>query len=86
MFICLLGLHHDNHILLVPRSFSLGVHKDVKTHNIFLTTHQNVKVGDFGSTTTLRSGMTPAIGEMTELFIAPEVFGGAPMINEKVDM
>ncbi len=59
----------------------------MKTHNIFLTSNSlNIKVGDFGSTTVLQSGFAEAIGEMTALFIAPEVFRGVNLINEKIDM
>ena len=62
------------------------VHKDVKTMNIFLTKHLNVKVGDFGSTEVMVHGRTPALGDMTELFIAPEFFLGAQHINDKFDV
>jgi serine/threonine protein kinase len=62
------------------------VHKDVKTLNIFVSTGLNAKVGDFGSAEVLVHGTTPAIGDMTELFIAPEFFHGAQHINEKFDV
>ena len=62
------------------------LHKDIKTLNIFLTNNWNVKVGDFGSTEVLIHGTTPAMGEMTELFIAPEFFSGTPHITDKFDV
>ncbi|EQC25271.1 TKL protein kinase [Saprolegnia diclina VS20] len=48
------------------------VHRDVKSLNVFLSSIHGVKLGDFGTTETLRTLMTGDKG--TVLWTAPEVF------------
>ncbi|KDO22220.1 TKL protein kinase [Saprolegnia parasitica CBS 223.65] len=47
------------------------VHRDVKSHNIFLSSTYYIRLGDLGSARTLDGCMTSNVG--TSLWIAPEV-------------
>ena len=55
------------------------IHRDLKAHNIFLTTRNIVKVGDFGISKVLDGTAalaTTAVG--TPYYLAPEVINGEP--------
>ena len=48
------------------------LHRDMKPHNVFITTHADLKIGDFGLATSLaRKKVTSRVG--TPSYIAPEV-------------
>lgn len=61
-------------------------HRDLKLENIFLGSHDNVKVGDFGLCRELRAGelMTTSCGSLR--YAAPEVINGKCYSGELADV
>jgi len=67
------------------------VHRDLKTGNLFLDEHMNVKVGDFGLAALLVSGKDMEAQRRTTMcgtpnYLAPEILEKGKGHNEKVDL
>jgi len=67
------------------------VHRDLKTGNLFLDEHMNVKVGDFGLAALLVSGKDMDVKRRTTMcgtpnYLAPELLEKGKGHNEKVDL
>lgn len=67
------------------------VHRDLKTGNLFLDEHMNVKVGDFGLAALLVSGKEMDAKRRTTMcgtpnYLAPEILEKGKGHNEKVDL
>ncbi|KAF2151122.1 kinase-like protein [Myriangium duriaei CBS 260.36] len=67
------------------------VHRDLKTGNLFLDEHMNVKVGDFGLAALLVSGKDMDAKRRTTMcgtpnYLAPEILEKGKGHNEKVDL
>jgi serine/threonine protein kinase len=60
------------------------VHGDIKSPNLLVTKHYNVKVGDLGTSQRLRGGMK--LEHVSPRWAAPEVMNGAGLLTEKVDI
>ena len=62
------------------------IHRDLKPGNIFISSEQYLKIGDFGISKSQSHTMSLAktvVG--TDIYIAPEIFGRMPY-NEKADV
>ncbi|PSK60803.1 hypothetical protein B9Z65_953 [Elsinoe australis] len=67
------------------------VHRDLKTGNLFLDEHMNIKVGDFGLAALLVSGKDMDAKRRTTMcgtpnYLAPEILEKGKGHNEKVDL
>lgn len=66
------------------------IHRDIKGLNILLTTNGQVKLCDFGSAKlreeSIDKDAVSVTYSYTPLWVAPEVFTGAKMYNERVDI
>ena len=67
------------------------VHRDLKTGNLFLDEHMNVKVGDFGLAALLVSGKDMDAKRRTTMcgtpnYLAPEILEKGKGHSEKVDL
>lgn len=67
------------------------VHRDLKTGNLFLDDHMNIKVGDFGLAALLVSGKDMDAKRRTTMcgtpnYLAPEILEKGKGHNEKVDL
>ncbi|KAK7882933.1 hypothetical protein WMY93_029107 [Mugilogobius chulae] len=79
---------NDNSLLMicvqVPNIFmTKGLHRDLKSKNIFLTENGTVKLGDFGSACVLNSSKAFAqtyVG--TPYYVAPEIWDNQPYNNK----
>ena len=62
------------------------LHRDLKPSNIFLSSDQQLKIGDFGIAKSQNNTLSMAKSIVgTDTYIAPEVFGRIPY-NEKADV
>lgn len=67
------------------------VHRDLKTGNLFLDEHMNVKVGDFGLAALLVNGKDMEAIRRTTMcgtpnYLAPEILAKGKGHNDKVDL